>query len=348
MPDHRTGSSPCRCSCSRSRRTALGAVLWLAALNVCYRDVRLRLPFLTQVWLFATPIAYSSTPRSATVAAARTALNPMAASSTAFAGRCSVRATPPGATLAGLAAPCVSLLLVGRHSTTSAGWNAPSPTSSEPGMTSRSGSTALGKRYALGRAAALPHAARGDRRSGARSRFRRRAERSARRRELLGAARRLVRDRAPARWSASSAATAPARAPCSRFSRASPRRPTGRAEIRGRVGSLLEVGTGFHPELTGRENVYLNGAILGMRKAGDRRASSTRSSRSPRSSSSSIRRSSATRAACTCGSRSPWRRTSSPRSASSTRCSPSATRRSRRSVSARWETSRAADAPCCS
>jgi lipopolysaccharide transport system ATP-binding protein len=40
----------------------------------------------------------------------------------------------------------------------------------------------------------------------------------------------------------------------------------GRAEIRGRVGSLLEVGTGFHPELTGRENVYLNGAILGMRR----------------------------------------------------------------------------------
>jgi lipopolysaccharide transport system ATP-binding protein len=45
-------------------------------------------------------------------------------------------------------------------------------------------------------------------------------------------------------------------------------KPTnGHAEINGRVGSLLEVGTGFHPELTGRENVYLNGAILGMRKA---------------------------------------------------------------------------------
>ncbi|MAE61977.1 MAG: ABC transporter ATP-binding protein [Planctomycetaceae bacterium] len=40
----------------------------------------------------------------------------------------------------------------------------------------------------------------------------------------------------------------------------------GFAEIHGRVGSLLEVGTGFHPELTGRENVYMNGAILGMRK----------------------------------------------------------------------------------
>lgn len=41
---------------------------------------------------------------------------------------------------------------------------------------------------------------------------------------------------------------------------------TGRAELFGRVASLLEVGTGFHPELTGRENIYLNGAILGMKK----------------------------------------------------------------------------------
>jgi lipopolysaccharide transport system ATP-binding protein len=45
----------------------------------------------------------------------------------------------------------------------------------------------------------------------------------------------------------------------------------GRVRLRGRVGSLLEVGTGFHPELTGRENIYLNGAILGMTHAEIRR-----------------------------------------------------------------------------
>jgi lipopolysaccharide transport system ATP-binding protein len=41
---------------------------------------------------------------------------------------------------------------------------------------------------------------------------------------------------------------------------------TGEVDIFGRVGSLLEIGTGFHPDLTGRENVYLNGAIIGMRR----------------------------------------------------------------------------------
>jgi lipopolysaccharide transport system ATP-binding protein len=45
----------------------------------------------------------------------------------------------------------------------------------------------------------------------------------------------------------------------------------GRAVVHGRVGSLLEVGTGFHPELTGRENIYLNGAVMGMSRADLRR-----------------------------------------------------------------------------
>jgi lipopolysaccharide transport system ATP-binding protein len=49
-------------------------------------------------------------------------------------------------------------------------------------------------------------------------------------------------------------------------------KPTeGEADIYGRVGSLLEIGTGFHPDLTGRENIYLNAAILGMRRAEIRR-----------------------------------------------------------------------------
>lgn len=46
---------------------------------------------------------------------------------------------------------------------------------------------------------------------------------------------------------------------------------TGKITLRGRVASLLEVGTGFHPELTGRENIFLNGAILGMSRAEVRR-----------------------------------------------------------------------------
>ncbi len=64
---------------------------------------------------------------------------------------------------------------------------------------------------------------------------------------------------------------------------------SGRVVLRGRVGSLLEAGVGFHHELTGRENIYLNGAIFGMSRREIAR-NSTRSSRLRRSSRSSIRR----------------------------------------------------------
>ena len=63
---------------------------------------------------------------------------------------------------------------------------------------------------------------------------------------------------------ASSAATAPAKVRCSKILSRITEPTKGRFSLRGRVASLLEVGTGFHPELTGRENIFLNGAILGM------------------------------------------------------------------------------------
>ena len=61
---------------------------------------------------------------------------------------------------------------------------------------------------------------------------------------------------------------------------------SGEARTRGGVGALLDVGTGLHPELTGRENVYLMGSVLGMRAVPRFASASTRSSASPGSSSS--------------------------------------------------------------
>src|SRR3989442_407223 len=58
--------------------------------------------------------------------------------------------------------------------------------------------------------------------------------------------------------------TGAAKTPLLKILSRTPRPPSGWAEIHGRVGSLLEVATGFHPELTGRENTSLSGAILGM------------------------------------------------------------------------------------
>ena len=70
----------------------------------------------------------------------------------------------------------------------------------------------------------------------------------------------------PASRSGSSAATAPARRRCCGWSPASSARPSGRVEVGGSVGSLLELGAGFHPDFTGRENVYLSGSIYGLKR----------------------------------------------------------------------------------
>ena len=88
----------------------------------------------------------------------------------------------------------------------------------------------------------------------------------------------------------------------------------GRAVMRGRVGSLLEVGTGFHPELSGRENIFLNGSILGMRRREiDREVRRDRRVRRGREVPRHARQA-LSAAACTCGSPSPSPRTSSRRS----------------------------------
>ncbi len=80
----------------------------------------------------------------------------------------------------------------------------------------------------------------------------------------------------------------------------------GRIETRGRVAALLELGAGFNPEFTGRENVYLNGAILGFtHKEVDARILPT-SRLTPKSEISSNSRSRPTAAAWWCGSPSPW------------------------------------------
>ena len=85
-------------------------------------------------------------------------------------------------------------------------------------------------------------------------------------RAVLGARRHRLRRRARRRPSACSATTAPASRRCSSASPASCSRPTGEIRTHGRVAALLELGAGFNPELTGRENIFMNASILGLSK----------------------------------------------------------------------------------
>ena len=151
------------------------------------------------------------------------------------------------------------LVVLRPGSSTSGGWSVSLQTSSDTALSVRG----LGKRTGSANAtastaacetrspAARPVAASGGGVASAATGSGRSSDVSLRR-----AARRGGRDHRPQRRRA--------RAPCSRSSRGSPSRRQATRRVYGRVGSLLEVGTGFHPELTGRENIFLNGAILGM------------------------------------------------------------------------------------
>ena len=105
-------------------------------------------------------------------------------------------------------------------------------------------------------------------------------------------------------------------------------KPTsGEIRVRGSLAAMLELGAGFQPDLSGRDNIFLNGSLLGCRTRTSRSASTT-SWPSPSSRISSTTRSSSTRPACTCAWGSPWPSTSNPTCSWWTRCWRSVTRTS--------------------
>ncbi len=113
-------------------------------------------------------------------------------------------------------------------------------------------------------------------------------------------------------------------------------RPTsGSVSTHGRIAPLIELGVGFHPDLTGAENIYLNASLFGFTKLATRGLATTASCGSPNSRRSSTRRSRTTRRGCTCASASRSPSTWSPTSCSRTRSSQSATRRFSTSASQR-------------
>ena len=262
--------------------TALGVALWLSALNVEYRDVRHAVPFLSQFWLFATPVAYPSSLLAEpwrTIYAhqshggGRRGL-PLGSTEHRLRARADARGVKPGvcrarrrrsvqfpAARANLRRPGLTELLLCLVPRPAPGGNGVSDIAIR--------AENLSKQFRIG--ASQP-------------RYRTLREHIS---NVVSLRRRRERAAADTIWALKDVSfevatgeaigiIGPNGAGKSTLLKILSRitEPTaGRAELHGRVGSLLEVGTGFHLELTGRENLYLNGAILGMRKADiDRKA----------------------------------------------------------------------------
>ena len=287
--------------------TALGVGAWLAALNVKYRDVRYVVPFLLQLWLFATPVFISFDGLNLASRGRRcSGSTRWPARSRASAGRCSAASGRSSRRSHSRPSAAVVLLVGGARLLPAHGADL-----CRHRLSTRIEIRDLGKRYRLGERTRCTGrcATRSSRRAlraaparGVGSRTR--GDLGARRRLLRRRARRGPRDHRPQRRRQDHAAEDPLahhRADRGRGAHLGPRRLPARGRHR-------------LPPRADRPRERLPQRRDPRMRAARSTRSSTRSSRSPRSSGSSTRRSSATRAACTCGSRSPSPRTSSRRS----------------------------------
>ena len=240
---------------------ALGIGLAAGALMVRYRDVQYILPVGIQFLLFASPVAYTlaSVPASAQTLYE---LNPLTGLLEGMRWSLIGTERPDSWVLRLRLGRCASSCLRRRHRDLHAGWSGSSPMSSDVAIRVEG----LGKSYTI-RHQQSDHVTLAQvALERARHPFRRTETRG-----LLGAARTSSFEVQQGEVLGIIGRNGAGKSTLLKLLTRITEPTAGRIDLWGRVGSLLEVGTGFHPELTGRENIYLNGSILGMsRKEIDR------------------------------------------------------------------------------